>query len=201
MDGTIIVADDDKSIRTVLAQALTRAGCRVRSTGTISTLWRWLEDGEGDVLVTDVMMPDGDTLDILPVLKRKRPNLPIIVMSAQNTVLTAIRANETGAYEYLPKPFDLKEVLRLVHKALDRNSTNKAARFTANEHDNLSDSLNSLPLIGSGIPYLFFFSNVSSLKIYDFMDKLLKSDLEINISLSLPIKIFMIGVVSTSTLF
>ena len=88
MEGTIIVADDDKSIRTVLAQALTRAGCRVRSTGTISTLWRWIDDGEGDVLVTDVMMPDGDALDILPVLRRKRPNLPVIVMSAQNNYLT-----------------------------------------------------------------------------------------------------------------
>ncbi len=173
MDGTIIVADDDKSIRTVLAQALTRAGCRVRSTGTISTLWRWLEDGEGDVLVTDVMMPDGDTLDILPVLKRKRPNLPIIVMSAQNTVLTAIRANETGAYEYLPKPFDLKEVLRLVHKALDRKSTNKAARFTANEHDNLSDSLNSLPLIGK---------STSMQEVYRIMARLMLTDLAVLIS-------------------
>ena len=91
MEGTIIVADDDKSIRTVLAQALTRAGCKVRSTGTISTLWHWLDDGEGDVLVTDVMMPDGDALDILPVLRRKRPKLPVIVMSAQNTVMMAIR--------------------------------------------------------------------------------------------------------------
>ena len=78
MEGTVIVADDDKSIRTVLAQALTRAGCKVRATGTLSTLWRWLDDGEGDVLVTDVMMPDGDALDILPVLKRKRPKLPIL---------------------------------------------------------------------------------------------------------------------------
>ena len=118
MEGTIIVADDDKSIRTVLAQALTRAGCRVRSTGTISTLWRWLDEGEGDVLVTDVMMPDGDALDILPVLRRKRPKLPVIVMSAQNTVMTAIRANEAGAYEYLPKPFDLTGVLQSVAKAL-----------------------------------------------------------------------------------
>ena len=87
MDGSIIIADDDKSIRTVLAQALTRAGCRVRATGTISTLWKWLEDGEGDVLITDVMMPDGDTFDILPVLKRKRPELPVIVISAKNNIL------------------------------------------------------------------------------------------------------------------
>ena len=118
MEGTIIVADDDKSIRTVLSQALTRAGCRVRSTGTISTLWRWLDDGEGDVLVTDVMMPDGDALDILPVLKRKRPKLPVIVMSAQNTVMMAIRADEAGAYEYLPKPWHKEKAIYLFDQAI-----------------------------------------------------------------------------------
>ena len=111
MEGTILVADDDRTIRTVLAQALTRAGCRVRATGTASTLWRWIEEGEGDVVVTDVMMPDGDALDLLPAIRKRRPGLPVIVMSAQNTVMTAIRAAEVGAYEYLPKPFDLKEVL------------------------------------------------------------------------------------------
>ncbi len=122
MEGTILVADDDRSIRTVLAQALTRAGCRVRATGTASTLWRWIEEGEGDVVVTDVMMPDGDALDLLPAIRKRRPGLPVIVMSAQNTVMTAIRAAEVGAYEYLPKPFDLKEVLAQVSKALNQKS-------------------------------------------------------------------------------
>ncbi|MCF6306318.1 MAG: response regulator, partial [Rhodobacteraceae bacterium] len=74
MDGTIIVADDDRTIRTVISQALTRAGCRVRSTSTISTLWKWVEEGEGDVIVTDVNMPDGDALDILPAILKKRPD-------------------------------------------------------------------------------------------------------------------------------
>ena len=69
MEGTILVADDDRTIRTVLAQALTRAGCRVRATGTATTLWRWIEEGEGDVVVTDVMMPDGDALDLLPAIR------------------------------------------------------------------------------------------------------------------------------------
>ena len=85
--------------------AAPREKSRCRERDPLSTLWRWLDDGEGHVLVTDVMMPDGDALDILPVLRRKRPKLPVIVMSAQNTVMTAIRANEAGAYEYLPKPF------------------------------------------------------------------------------------------------
>ena len=118
MTGTVLVADDDRTIRTVLSQALTRAGCRVRSTGSASTLWRWVEDGEGDVVVTDVMMPDGDALDLLPAIRRKRPELPVLVMSAQNTMLTAIRAAETGAYEYLPKPFDLRQLIDHVARAL-----------------------------------------------------------------------------------
>ncbi|MCF6272556.1 MAG: sigma-54 dependent transcriptional regulator [Rhodobacteraceae bacterium] len=117
MDGTIIVADDDRSIRTVLSQALTRAGCRVRATGNLSTLWKWVEEGEGDVIVTDVMMPDGDALDLLPRIIKKRPDLPIIVMSAQNTVTTAVRASEAGAFDYMPKPFDLSAFLALVNKA------------------------------------------------------------------------------------
>ena len=118
MEGTIIIADDDKSIRTVLGQALTRAGCRVKLAGTISTLWKWIEDGEGDAIVVDVMMPDGDTLDILPVLKRKRSDTPVIVMSAVNTVSTAVRAIDAGAYDYLSKPFDLSELVSTVNKAL-----------------------------------------------------------------------------------
>lgn len=117
MDGTIIVADDDRSIRTVLSQALTRAGCRVRATGNLSTLWSWVEEGEGDVVVTDVMMPDGDALDLLPRIIKKRPDLPVIVMSAQNTITTAVRASEAGAFDYMPKPFDLSAFLALVNKA------------------------------------------------------------------------------------
>ena len=116
--GTVLLADDDRAIRTVLTQAITRAGFRVRATGSVNTLWRWVEDGEGDLIVTDVVMPDGDGLDLLPAIRRKRPDLPVIVMSAQNPVMTAIRAAENGAYEYLPKPFDLREVLGHVRKAV-----------------------------------------------------------------------------------
>ena len=72
MEGNIIIADDDTSLRTVLAQALTRAGCKVKATGTLSTLWRWIEQGDGEVLVMDVMMPDGDSIDLIPRIKKKR---------------------------------------------------------------------------------------------------------------------------------
>jgi len=92
-NGNIIVADDDAAIRTVLNQALSRAGYEVRSTGNCATLWRWVAQGEGDLVITDVMMPDENVFDLLPRIKRVRPELPIIVMSAQNTFMTAIRAS------------------------------------------------------------------------------------------------------------
>ena len=101
---TILVADDDRAIRTVLSQALGRSGYQVRATSSASTLWRWVEDGEGDLVITDVVMPDENGLDLLPRIRKLRPELRIIVMSAQNTLLTAVKAAERGAFEYLPKP-------------------------------------------------------------------------------------------------
>ncbi|MFL2790970.1 MAG: sigma 54-interacting transcriptional regulator [Paracoccaceae bacterium] len=123
MEGTVIIADDDLSIRTVLTQAVTRAGCRVKATGALSTLWRWVEEGEGDALILDVILPDGDALDMLPALRKKRPEMPVIVVSANNTVFTTIRANQTGAYEYFPKPFEIKDILGALNKALSRDLT------------------------------------------------------------------------------
>ena len=118
MSHTILLADDDAAIRMVLNQALTRAGYEVRPTGNLSTMWNWVSRGEGDLLITDVAMPDGNAFDVMPKIKKLRPELPIVVMSAQNTFMTAIRANEVGAYEYLPKPFDITEVLSVVARAL-----------------------------------------------------------------------------------
>jgi two-component system nitrogen regulation response regulator GlnG len=118
--GHILLADDDAAIRTVLNQALSRAGYEVRSTSNAATLWRWVAQGEGDLIITDVVMPDENAFDLLPRIKKLRPELPIIVMSAQNTFMTAIKASERGAYEYLPKPFDLKELVAVVGRALSR---------------------------------------------------------------------------------
>src|ERR1700745_1494635 len=116
--GSILVADDDTAIRTVLNQALSRAGYEVRLTGNAATLWRWVSQGEGDLVITDVVMPDENAFDLLPRIKKMRPDLPVIIMSAQNTFMTAIRASERGAYDYLPKPFDLKELVAIVGRAL-----------------------------------------------------------------------------------
>ena len=119
---TVLIADDDSAIRTVLTQALTRAGYAVRATGMASALWRWVSEGEGDVVVTDVVLPDENAFDVLPRIKKIRPLLPVIVMSAQNTIMTAIRSTELGAYDYLPKPFDLSALVQTVSRALDQSA-------------------------------------------------------------------------------
>ena len=119
MDGTVLVADDDRTIRTVLTQALTRAGCKVHATSSLTTLMRWVNEGKGDVVITDVMMPDGNGLEMLPKIAEDRPGLPVIVISAQNTIMTAIQAAEAEAYDYLPKPFDLPDLMKRTGKALE----------------------------------------------------------------------------------
>ena len=118
MTATIIVADDDAAIRTVVRQALIRAGYQVRLTETAAGLISLVEAGVGDIVVTDVILPDGNGLDTLPTLLALRPGLRIIVMSAQNTLSTAVRATENGAFDYFPKPFDLNELVRSVTAAL-----------------------------------------------------------------------------------
>mgnify|MGYP001175506451 CR=1 FL=1 len=141
--GTILLADDDAAIRTVLNQALGRVGYEVRSTGNAATLWRWVSQGEGDLIITDVVMPDENAFDLIPRIKRARPELPIVVMSAQNTLKTAITAAERGAYEYLPKPFDLDELTRAVSAALAASSA--AARTTLPGTPCMSAPLGPLP--------------------------------------------------------
>lgn len=120
MDGTVLVADDDRTIRTVLTQALTRAGCKVHATSSLVTLKRWVDEGRGDLVISDVMMPDGNGLDALPEIAEARPDLPVIVISAQNTIMTAIQAAEKEAFDYLPKPFDLPDLMKRAARALEQ---------------------------------------------------------------------------------
>ncbi len=120
MDGTVLVADDDRTIRTVLTQALTRAGCKVHATSSMVTLMRWVEEGKGDLVISDVVMPDGNGIEALPKIAAERPGLPVIVISAQNTIMTAIQAAEAEAYDYLPKPFDLPDLMKRAARALSQ---------------------------------------------------------------------------------
>src|SRR5918995_1630655 len=165
-NGHILVADDDAAIRTVLNQALSRAGYEVRSTSNAATLWRWVAQGEGDLVITDVVMPDENAFDLLPRIKRVRPELPIIVMSAQNTFMTAIRASERGAYEYLPKPFDLKELITIVGRALAEPKERVASSADEGEFD-------SIPLVGR---------SPAMQEIYRVLARLMHTDLTVMIS-------------------
>jgi two-component system nitrogen regulation response regulator GlnG len=140
-NATILIADDDSAIRTVLNQALGRAGYDVRTTGTAAGLWRWIAAGDGSLVITDVVLPDESGFDLIPRIKRIRPDLPIVVMSAQNTLLTAITAAERGAFEYLPKPFDLKELTGVVQRALTSPTAKRDAAATPATEERL-------PLIG-----------------------------------------------------
>ena len=117
MNGeTILVADDDANVRTVIDRALTGSGYDVRTTASAQTLWEWVVDGEGDVVVTDVVMPDGDGLELLAQIREVRPELPIVVMSARSTLLTATKR---GEFEYLPKPFDINQLINVINLSLE----------------------------------------------------------------------------------
>ncbi|MBK1635049.1 response regulator [Rhodovulum adriaticum] len=144
MDGTILVADDDRTIRTVLTQALTRAGCKVHATSSLTTLMRWVGEGKGDLVISDVVMPDGNGLEMLPKIAQDRPGLPVIVISAQNTIMTAIQAAEAEAYDYLPKPFDLPDLMKRAARALE----SKRRARPVSEVPTPSAEQDDLPLVG-----------------------------------------------------
>ena len=163
---TILVADDDAAIRTVLSQALTRLGYSVRSTGNAATLWHWISDGTGELVITDVVMPDENAFDLLPRIKKLRPELPVVVMSAQNTIMTAITAAERGAYEYLPKPFDLNELTALVGRALEQGKPRSHAAAPESSGE-------QLPLIGR---------SVAMQEVYRIMARLMQTNLTVMIT-------------------
>lgn len=164
--GNILVADDDAAIRTVLNQALTRAGYEVRITGNAATLWRWVQAGEGDLVITDVVMPDENAFELLPRIKKLRPDLPIIVMSAQNTFMTAIKASERGAYDYLPKPFDLKDLVAIVGRALSQPKARPPREPNVEEID-------GMPLVGR---------SPAMQEIYRTLARLMQTDLTVMIT-------------------
>jgi len=164
--GNILVADDDAAIRTVLNQALSRVGYDVRVTSNAATLWRWVQAGDGDLIITDVVMPDENAFDMLPRIKKARPDLPVIVMSAQNTFMTAIQASEKGAYEYLPKPFDLTELLNIVNRALSEPKKVTTAQRAEEPPE-------SMPLVGR---------SAAMQDIYRMLARMMQTDLTVMIS-------------------
>ncbi|PPR11572.1 MAG: Nitrogen assimilation regulatory protein [Alphaproteobacteria bacterium MarineAlpha11_Bin1] len=163
--STVLIADDDRAIRTVLERALIREGYDVKVSGNARTLWSWVAGGEGDLVITDVIMPDENGLDLVLRIREFRPELKVIVMSAQSTLLTAVKANERGAYEYLPKPFDLPELLAVVERAL-RERTDTVPVVPAQQ-------IEKLPLIGRSAPMQ---------NIYRVLARLMTTDLTVMVN-------------------
>lgn len=142
---TILVVEDDPSVQLVITQTLSADGYAVRATNSLGALHKWIRDGEGDAVVTDVYLGDDCIFDVMPALRLERPDLPFIVMSGQNTILTATSAAEHGAFDYLPKPFNIEALSKLVERAL------KKKRIGARQIDRETREAErdaSLPLIG-----------------------------------------------------
>ena len=158
---TVLIADDDVSIRTVLSQALKRAGYEVNATDNGATLYQWVLDGRGDLVITDVMMPGENGLDLIPKIHQKRPGMKVIVMSAQNALTTAISASEHGAMDFLPKPFDIDELLSTVKNALRRS--------VVTEQDNLEtlDALDKAFVVGQSRAMQEIYRTVARLRNSD----------------------------------
>lgn len=164
--GVVLVADDDQAIRTVLNQALKRAGFEVRITSNFNTLLEWINNGEGDCVVSDVIMPDGDAFEVLPKIQNVRSDLPVILISAQNTFMTALRAQEAGAYEYLPKPFDLDKLILITQRAISEPKNNSSAQ-------SIEDYNQNMPLVGR---------SSTMQEIYRSIARLMHSDLPVLLS-------------------
>ncbi|MGQ0742588.1 MAG: nitrogen regulation protein NR(I) [Alphaproteobacteria bacterium] len=162
-EATILLADDDAGVRTVLSQALIREGYGVRTAEDGAGLLRLVESGEGNLVVTDVVFPHEDVFQLLPRIRERRPELPILVMSARNTILTAIAAADAGAYEYLPKPFDLRDLTTVVRRALS------APKALLAEYEHRE----RLPLIGR---------SVAMQEIYRVIARVMHTDLTVLVS-------------------
>ena len=141
---TVLLAEDDTSIRLIVNQTLVTAGYNVRATSSPEALERWVRNGEGDIIVTDVYLTDTPIFELLPSFKLVRPDMPVIVMSGQNTILTAAAAAQHGAFDYLPKPFDIDQLTDLVARALSDTKPGKGKK--AMKLDAPGES--ALPLVG-----------------------------------------------------
>jgi two-component system nitrogen regulation response regulator GlnG len=117
MSGRVLLVEDDAAIATVIAAALGEEGFSVHRTDSIAGRDDLLAAHDYAVMLTDVVLADGDGIAALDGFAQRHPALPVIVLSAQNTLDTAVRASDTGAFEYFPKPFDIDELARAVRQA------------------------------------------------------------------------------------
>jgi two-component system, NtrC family, nitrogen regulation response regulator GlnG len=122
---TVWIVDDDKSIRWVVEKALQKADISTRNFSAARDLLNALDADTPDALITDIRMPGMDGLQLLDKIQISHPDLPVIVMTAHSDLESAVSAFHGGAFEYLPKPFDIKEVVDLAHRAVQHGRRNK----------------------------------------------------------------------------
>jgi len=139
MKYEVLLADDDDSVRLVLSKALSRAGHSVKATDNAATLLKWAEAGQGDIILTDVLMGGTEVFESLPQISEARPKMPIIIISANNTVNTALKSGQHRVFEYVPKPFDIADVTQAVARA--GQSVNP-------RRNRVNAELGKLPMIG-----------------------------------------------------
>ena len=115
------IVDDDRSIRWVIEKALSREGIAFNSFSTAQDALQALAAGAPEVLVSDIRMPGLSGLELLNAVKQRHPAVPVIVMTAYSDLDSAVAAFQGGAYEYLPKPFDIDQAVELIRRALDES--------------------------------------------------------------------------------
>lgn len=158
----VLVVEDDESIAIVITAALEAEGFEVEHCDSIADRDRLLASTSFAALVTDVMLPDGDGIETLGLVRQIRPVMPIIILSAQNTLDTAVRASDTGAFEYFPKPFDLDELARTVRQAVGN-----VAAATDEQEEPIGQGL---PLVGRSAPMQ---------AVYRMITRVLRNDLTV----------------------
>ena len=163
MTRTILLVEDDVSIATVITAALEAEGFAVACSASVAGRDRLLEQGSYALMLTDVMLTDGDGIATLPAVRERLPMLPVIILSAQNTLDTAVRASDTGAFEYFPKPFDLDELIAAVHQGIDQASP-------GDREDSADDLPQGLPLVGRSAPMQ---------AVYRMITRVLRNDLTV----------------------
>ena len=158
----VLLVEDDASIATVITAALEAEGLEVRRCGTIAARDAALNEERFSALLTDVVLPDGDGIATLDRVQAVQPALPTIILSAQNTLDTAVRASETGAFEYFPKPFDLDELINALRQAIGSRETVPAPEGGAEAE--------ALPLVGRSAPMQ---------AVYRMITRVLRNDLTV----------------------
>ena len=153
MSKNILIIDDDFSLRRVIEKALKNSKTNIKSVSTISEAWVDIEKNSFDLIICDVVLPDGDGLELVKKVKSKDNSQSFIIISAKNNLLTAIKANQLDVVDYLPKPLDLNDLTITVDRCL-KNQMIKNNEFIIDE---------KLPIIGTSSVMQSVFKNIAKI--------------------------------------